>query len=107
MAVKFLVRTDGTVGDVSLSLLEGSASESPAEAFWRAADAAVREWTFAPGKIRMFKPGPDIDGDGTPDYRIQTQVAPIGVYYHVRFRFEVVDGVGRVRVDSDRGSPEP
>lgn len=107
VALRFLVRPDGTVGDVGLSPLEDSSPEPPAEAFWHAAETAVRRWSFVPGKIRMFKPGPDIDGDGISDYRIQTQSAAIGVYYHVRFRFEVVDGVGRVRMGADPGTREP
>lgn len=107
VALRFLVRPDGTVGDVGPSPLEDSTSEPPAAAFRHAAETTVRRWSFVPGKIRMFKPGPDTDGDGISDYRIQTQSAAIGVYYHVRFRFEVVDGVGRVQMGADPGAREP
>jgi hypothetical protein len=66
--------------------------------FRSAVEQAVRAWHFSPGAIQHKRDGPDLDGDGTPDYRVVESSRIVPVYYDVRFEFAIVDGQGVSRL---------
>ena len=68
------------------------------DAFEEAALEAVSVWRCAPPRIRKFRPGPDSDGDGVPDYRILTSQRALKTFFDVSFTFEMVSGVPVIRV---------
>ena len=55
-------------------------------------EAAVVGWRCAPPRIRKFGPGPDADGDGTPDFQVLLDQKVLGTYFDVSFRFAIVEG---------------
>jgi hypothetical protein len=42
--------------------------------------------------IRKFRPGPDSDGDGKPDFLIMSSQRSLKTFFDLTFSFEVVDG---------------
>ncbi|HUE95757.1 MAG TPA: hypothetical protein VMN39_03830 [Longimicrobiaceae bacterium] len=75
-------------------------------AFETAAREALSEWRCSPPRIRRFRPGPDADGDGKPDFRIMTGQRFLKTYFDVSFTFKVVDGVPVVN-DRPARPPRP
>ncbi len=59
--------------------------------------AALEKWSVWPPMIRKFKPGPDLDGDGTSDYRVLVDHLVLRAYFDLAFTFEVVNGEAVVR----------
>ena len=82
----------GRVVDVASSPLVASTEDSYRPAFFAAVAQAVREWKCQPPAIRKFRPGPDGDGDGKPDYRILIAQRFFRTFFDLSFSFEVVDG---------------
>lgn len=65
-------------------------------AFRAAVQATVAGWKFAPAFRQRAEPGPDVDGDGRPDFS-RWQQTPVTIYLDLEFSFAVVEGKGVVR----------
>lgn len=98
LVARIIVEEDGTVREVHESPLGEQLERGVGEPFWTAVEQAVRAWRFTPATIRTFEEGPDIDGDGTLDYGMLVEARPVRAYLDLRFKFEVVDGRGRVQI---------
>lgn len=66
-------------------------------AFLAALQGAVAQWKFAPAYRQTMTAGPDLDGDGRPDFSRVDRQSPVAIYVDFEFRFEVVEGKGAVR----------
>ena len=99
LTVRIVVGEDGTVREVLESPLPGTSGGDMEASFRVAVDEAVRRWTFVPAAIRRLEPGEDADHDSQPDYTIVLDSTRVPVYLDVRFKFEIVEGIGRVRID--------
>jgi hypothetical protein len=71
-------------------------------AFEEAAKAALERWHCSPAQIRKFRPGPDADGDGKPDFRIMQDRKILKSFFDVSFSFEVIDGVPVVKAATSK-----
>lgn len=96
VAVRIFIGPDGSVVRVEDSPLLASSAGPFAASFRGAVDRTARAWRFRPGAITATVDGTDVDGDGKPDYRIQTAWDPVTVYYDIRFDFSIVEGKGLV-----------
>jgi hypothetical protein len=72
--------------------------------FEEAVTEAVTTWRVFPAEIRKMKNGPDLDGDGKPDYEIVTARKVLKAFFDIAFRFEIVDGKPVVRSDAPKGA---
>jgi hypothetical protein len=97
VVLRFIVETDGAVGQVRDSPLAGATPADPA--FRKAAEDALLNWVFVPAAIQTIQPGEDLDHDSKPDYTILVDSNRVPTYLDVRFTFEIVDGEARVRAD--------
>jgi hypothetical protein len=59
-----------------------------------------KNWRCEPPHIRKFRPGPDNDHDGKPDYRIMVAQSTLKTFFDVSFSFEVVNGEPVVKSQS-------
>ena len=100
LTVRIVIGEDGTVREVLGSPLAGTSGGDMEASFRAAVDDAVRRWTFVSAAIKRLEPGEDADHDGKPDYTIVLDSTRVPVYLDVRFKFEMVEGIGRVRIDS-------
>lgn len=96
IVVRLLIATDGSVARVEPSPLAVLPQGDWSELFLACVVLAVSEWRYDPCELRTLAAGPDIDGDGKPDYRTVVAATPVPVYLDIAFRFEIVDGAGRV-----------
>lgn len=101
LVVRIVVGEEGTVRKVVESPLAGPTSRDIAGSFRAAVEDAVRGWTFVPAAIRTVAPGEDLDHDSKPDYTVLVDSTRVPAYMDVRFRFEMVEGKGRVRLDAE------
>jgi len=93
--VRAYIGTDGNVASIR-SVPDRSVPDDDCHiAFSAATFAAVRAWRFAPAFRQTPKPGPDVDGDGRPDFTRWEQ-NPITIYLDFEFTFRVVEGKGEV-----------
>jgi len=51
-----------------------------------------------------MRDGPDLDGDGKPDYDIVSARKVLKAFFDIAFRFEIVNGKPVVRTDAPRGA---
>ena len=79
------------------SPLGGSTESAHLAAFEDAVGRALQMWRCYPPRIRKFRPGPDSDGDGKPDFRIMADQKILKTFFDVAFTFEVIDGQPVVR----------
>ncbi len=96
VVVRMVVDTDGSVADVTPSPLARPLTGEWQELFYGVVRDAVVTWRYDPCQLRELQDGPDLDGDGAPDYRLVVASTPVAVYLDVKFRFEIVAGTGRV-----------
>jgi hypothetical protein len=96
VAVRFVIGRDGAVVRILDCPKLTSTSGPFAAEFRQAVEEAVRSWRFTPGELRTFGPGEDLDGDGTPDYKVMIDSRILEVSYDVAFAFRLIDGQGRV-----------
>ncbi len=102
VVVRIVVGEDGAVREVLEGPLAGPNSLDIEGSFRMAVEDAVRRWTFDPAAIRTLAPGEDLDGDSKPDYKVLVASTPVPAYLDVRFRFEIVEGRGHVRLETAR-----
>ena len=100
VAVRIVVGDEGAVREVLDSPLAGPSSPDTDASFRAAVEDAVRRWTFLPAAIRTLGPGEDLDHDSKPDYTKVVDSKWVPCYLDVRFRFEMLEGTGRVRFDT-------
>jgi hypothetical protein len=103
VAVRLVVGTDGSVASVTPSPLAAPPESEWEELFYRVVRDAVAGWRYEPCELRELEDGPDLDGDGSPDYRLVVASSPVQVYLDVMFRFEIVAGTGQVSMGGDDG----
>lgn len=96
VVVRVTIGKDGKIADIRTSDRAPSSAGPFFSSFREAVECAVRQWEFAPGLITEEKPGKDLDGDGKVDYVIATRFEHVPVFYHLRFDFTIVNGVGNV-----------
>jgi len=100
LVARIIVEEDGTVQEIQASPLEKSTDSGSREPFWAAIRQAVLRWEFAPAIILTLKERQDLEGGGE-DKEELTDARPVRTYLDLRFKFEVVDGQGRVQLDSN------
>lgn len=94
--VRVVVAEDGSVASVGPSPLAAPARDEWEVLFLEAVEEAVAGWRYDPCQLRELEDGPDRDGDGAPDFQVVLASTPLAVYLDLAFRFEIVDGDGRV-----------
>ncbi len=82
----------GDAIDVRPSPVAASTDDQYREAFEQAARQSLKKWRCYAAAIRKFRPGPDTDGDGKPDYRILEAQRYFSTFFDVSFSFEIVNG---------------
>jgi hypothetical protein len=92
IGVRVTFDESGRAVDVGPSPLVPSTADSYRSAFEAAVDEAVKRWRCYPPRIRKFRPGPDTDGDGKPDYRIMTAQRVFKTFFDLAFDFEIING---------------
>ena len=100
VVIRITSKEDSSVGDIRASPLGGTTEDQYRRRFEEAVSDAVKSWRILPGEIRRMKDGPDLDGDGKPDYAIATERKFVNAFFDIAFRFEIVDGKPVVRSDA-------
>lgn len=95
---------ESRIDDIRPSLLGGSTEDQYSTRFQQATEQAVAQWKVFPAEIRKMKDGPDLDGDGKPDYKIVTGRKILKAFFDIAFRFEMVDGKPVVRSEPPKGA---
>jgi TonB family protein len=85
VVVRIVIGTDGRLTDVRDSPREASSLGPFMDEFRDAVLRALRHWRFTPGMRRSEEAG--VAG-----------ATAVAVYYDVRFDFDIVDGIGQVRM---------
>jgi hypothetical protein len=93
--IRLYVNVDGNVARIDPVPNRPVAEDQCHSAFWASTCAAVQAWRFSPAFRQTPGSGPDIDGDGYPDFTRWEQ-APIMIYLDFEFTFRVVEGKGQV-----------
>ena len=101
LVIRIIVEEDGTVKEVLASPLDKSAEGDDHELFWTAIGEAVRRWRFEPAIINTLIKAPAPDRDPNFYYRMSVEAKVVRAYMDLRFKFEVVDGRGRVQLGSN------
>jgi hypothetical protein len=97
IVVRILFDERGRVLDAGPSPLEPSTLSGYTARFDASVCAALLTWRVYPPAVRKFRPGPDSDADGKPDYRILVDQKPLKSFFDVAFTFEIVNGEPVVR----------
>ena len=98
IVVRVLFSENGRVLEVGPSPLERSTRSPYTERFEATLCTRLLEfWRVWPPRIRKFRPGPDSDADGKPDYRILADEKVLKTFFDVAFTFEIVNGQPVVR----------
>ncbi|HSP14556.1 MAG TPA: hypothetical protein VLV78_07385 [Thermoanaerobaculia bacterium] len=97
VAARVTFDEEGCPIDIAGSPLRASTEDQYTPYFVGEVRKAVATWKCWPPRIRKFRPGPDTDGDGKPDYRILSAEKVLKTYFDVSFSFEVVNGVPVVK----------
>lgn len=106
VVVRVVIATDGSVASVEPSPLAAPPTDEWGPLFYEAVREAVSAWRYDPCQLRVLEDGPDRDGDGRPDFQLVVDSTPLAVYLDLSFRFEIVDGDGRVSTSGGSGSHE-
>lgn len=93
--IRLFIGRDGNVATTSSVPNHPVADDQCHGAFWAATVSAVQGWRFSPAYRQTPKPGPDLDGDGKPDFSLWEQEA-VMIYLDFEFTFRVVEGKGQV-----------
>jgi hypothetical protein len=94
--VRLYVGADGNVAGVHPIPGRPVVDDQCHSALWAATCGAVQKWRFSPALRQTPRPGPDLDGDGRPDFPLWEQ-RPIMIYLDFEFTFDVVEGRGVVQ----------
>jgi hypothetical protein len=97
VVIRVLIDERGRILDIKQSPLVASTPGPHLEEFEASVRTAVQQWRFYSASIRKFKLGPDLDGNGKPDYTIVTAQQPLKAFFDISFVFEVVNGKATVR----------
>ena len=92
VAVRAIFNESGRVMEIVKSPLGESTDDAYRPQFESAVRHAVEEWRCQPPRIRKFRPGPDADHDGKPDYRILAAERILKTFFDLAFSFEVING---------------
>ena len=93
--IRLYIGVDGNVARVLPIPSRPVAEDLCHSAFWAATCVAVETWRFSPAFRQTPQPGPDVDGDGRPDFTRWEQ-KPTMIYLDFEFTFRVVEGKGQV-----------
>lgn len=97
IVARIVFEEGGHVVDVGPSPLERSTESRWASRFDAAVCEALLHWRVWAPEVRKFRPGPDSDGDGQPDFRVMVDRKRLKSFFDVAFTFEVVNGEPVVR----------
>lgn len=100
VGLRIVVGVTGAVESISDSPLVRTTEGDCGSLFRAEAEDALRKWRFRPAEWRRMEQGDDVDGDGIPDYQRVIESRKIPVYLDLRIDFEVVEGKGRVRIET-------
>ncbi len=92
VSVRVTFAEDGRAADISNSPLAASTQDEYTPDFAGEVKKAVSRWRCWPARIRKFRLGKDLDGDGKPDYRILSAEKVLRTYFDMTFSFEVING---------------
>lgn len=104
VVVRITSNEESRIEDIRASPLGGTTEDQYRPRFEEAVSNAVKNWKVFPAEIRRMKNGPDLDGDGKPDYTIVTGRKLLKAFFDIAFRFEIVDGKPVVRSDAPHGA---
>ena len=99
--VRLVVAEDGSVASVRPSPLAAPSQGEWERLFYGVVSETVTGWRYEPCELRELEDGPDLDGNGSPDYRLVVASKPVAVYLDLKFRFEIVNGAGRVSMGGE------
>jgi len=97
VAVRVMFDERGSALSVVPSPVANSTDDPYRATFEKAVETTLMRWRCQPPRIRKFRPGPDSDGDGKPDFRILSAQRTLKTFFDVSFLFEVVNGQPVVR----------
>lgn len=97
IAVRVTFKESGEVSEITASPVAQSTEDEYRPLFEAAVRDAVSQWKCWPSRIRKFRPGPDLDGDGKSDYRILVSERLFKTFFDVAFSFEIVNGKPAVK----------
>ena len=97
IVARIVFEEQGHVVDVGPSPLERSTQSRYSSQFDAAVCDALLNWRVRAPEVRKFRPGPDSDSDGKPDFRVMTDRKRLKSFFDVAFTFEVVNGEPVVR----------
>jgi hypothetical protein len=100
VGLRIVVGATGKVESIKDSPVVHTSEGACGERFRAEAEDSLRYWFFRPAEWRRMAPGDDVDGDGVPDFQRVIQSKKIPVYLDLKIEFEVVDGEGRVRIET-------
>lgn len=103
VAVRITIDADGRVERVVLSPLYPSDAGKWVELLIGAIRKAASGWSFYPAMERTLSDGPDIDGDGKPDWINVVEAKPVSGFFDAVFLFSAEKGRGAV----DYSLPSP
>lgn len=92
VVLRVMFDEDGRVLSIAKSPIRASTEDDHAAEFEAAVGQALASWKCYPPRIRKFRPGPDTDNDGKPDYRIMVAQRALKTFFDLSFSFEVVNG---------------
>jgi hypothetical protein len=104
VVVRITSNEESRIEEIRASPLGGTTDDAYRARFEEAVSSAVKQWKVFPAEIRKMKDGPDLDGDGKPDYTISVGRKVLKVFFDVAFRFEIVNGKPVVRSDRPQGA---
>ncbi len=92
VVVRAIFNESGRVTEIVNSPLGASTEDVYRPQFEAAVRRAVEQWKCQAPRIRKFRPGPDADHDGKPDYRVLSAERILKAFFDLEFSFEVING---------------
>jgi len=104
VVVRITSNEQSRIEKIEPSPLGGTTDDEYRSRFEQVVAEAVTKWKVFPAEIRKMRDGPDLDGDGKPDYDIVSARKVLKAFFDIAFRFEIVNGKPVVRTDAPRGA---
>ncbi len=105
VVVRVLFGKDGRTGEIVASPLAPEYSGPYSAEFHAAIDEAVRTWTWVPPEIQTLGDLLGYEEDGRTEVRNITAREYVSIRVDLAFTYEIVEGMGRVRLEQSAGQP--